>query len=132
MRYRLSPTASRQIAAAYLATQAALVAAWWALLMAVPESRGLFRDPAAPDTALLAFWLADWALVVAGSAAAALLVWRSHPARAPALWLLSGALGYAALYCVGLSALTGAALLASALMLSASLLTLGVTWQQTR
>jgi hypothetical protein len=120
------------LAALYLAAQAALVAAWWALLVIAPAARALFQDPAAPDTALLAFWLADWALVVVGSALAALLVWRAHPARMPVLWCLTGALGYAALYCLGLSLLTGAAWLASSVMCAASLLTLGVTWRETR
>lgn len=132
MSCRFSLQLQRQLAALYLAAQAALVAAWWALLIIAPAARAPFQDPAAPDTTLLAFWLADWALVVVGSAATAILVWRAHPARTPALWLLTGALGYAALYCLGLSLLTGAAWLASALMAAASLLTLGVTWRETR
>ena len=88
------------VTAAYFGAQGTLVATWWVLLLAHPPSRLLFKPPGSSDDALLAFWLPDLALAGAGSIVAAVLCWRRSPRAGGALWLVAGAVSYAALYCV--------------------------------
>lgn len=107
----------------YFFCQATLGAAWWVLLLAVPDSRQYFRPAAGPDSMLLSFWLADLVCFVAGSAAAGWFLLRDDPRSRPALWFTAGAVVYAALYCIALSWMTGEAWVAAASMLVPAILT---------
>ncbi len=116
----------RVIVTSYLSFQALAVALWWALLLGVPRSIAWFHPPHWPDEALLGFWLADFVLLVLGSAVAAMAVWRRLPWASQAIWGLSAAAWYPALHCVGTSVLTGEAWIASALMVAMAGLTLSM------
>lgn len=118
--------------ALYLFAQSALAAGWWALLVIRPESRTWFRPLDGPDVMLLAFWIADLACVVLGSAVAAWLVHRRDARRSTALAFLSGAMVYATLYCAALSIMTGEAWLGVALMLPATVVTLAIARRESR
>jgi hypothetical protein len=104
----------------YLFAQGVLTFAWWLLLWVVPDSRAFFIPGHYHDDVLLSFWMADLVCVAGGSVVAGLWM-RSRDARAAAsAWFTSGALVYAALYCVATTSLTGEAILASGLMVPAA------------
>ncbi len=109
--------------AAYLILQGVLGAAWWCLLLLDPGSRAWFLPEAFPENVLLAFWLADFVFVVAASWLGAWMILRRHPARKGTVWFAAGGVGCTALYCLGLSILTGEAWLATAMMMPAMILT---------
>ncbi len=115
------------LASGYLVLQGMAGVAWWVGLACWPSLRSHFLPAGAPDWPLLSFWLADLCLLVAGSWACAVCLYRRSQAAAPALWFTSGAVGYACLYCLGTSLLTGEVWLATGLMCPAALCTLGIT-----
>ena len=117
---------------AYLLAQSVLVAAWWLALVLKPETRDWFRPSTAPDEMLLSFWLADLACIVMGSALAAVFVRRRDPRRVPALWFIAGAMVYATLYCIAVTAMTGESALGVALMLPATVKTLAIARAESR
>jgi hypothetical protein len=102
----------RRIIVGLLAAQAIAFAAWWLVLVIVPASRAEFHPH---EPSLMAFWLAD-AAVIATTLAAAIAVWQRLAWARAALWAAAGAITYAALYCVALWIATGAAGLAAAAM----------------
>ena len=112
-----------RLAAAYLALQGVLGIAWWAGVLAWPAFRARFEPPDAAPVSLTSFWLADLVFVVAGSLLAAHGIARWRPWAQAAPLVVAGAVGYATLYCVALSAATGAAWTMSVLMLPAAALT---------
>ncbi|MEM7050142.1 MAG: hypothetical protein AAF604_10795 [Acidobacteriota bacterium] len=116
-------SAARSWAVPYLILQGLGIAAWWILMWSLPEWRQPFRDPAAPWSALGAFGPADL-MCVAACLFGAWGVARRRPWRRPVLWLLAGAMVYAASYCLALTALTGHAVAAPLLMVPAALITL--------
>ena len=84
-------------AAAYLVTQAVVVLAWWAAVIASRPIRELFFPYGGLDPAFAAFLLPDLVFIVGGSLVVARRRARGEvPGRASAL--LIGALGYATLY----------------------------------
>lgn len=99
-----------------LVAQALAFAAWWLVLVAAPSTRAAFH---VHEPSLLAFWLAD-AAVIAASLAAALGVVRGRPWASPLAWAAAGGTTYAALSCVALWLATGAAALAALAMLPAA------------
>jgi hypothetical protein len=108
----------------YLCAQAAAIGGWWLWLWLVPAARAPFVVGDWPESTLLAFAVPDAVLVLASLAAAAAL--RSdHVAARPLMWLLTGAVTYATLWCLGTNWMTGAGWLSTALMLAASA---GMTW----
>ena len=117
---------ARTIVATYLFAQAFAAAAWWCLLLLVPESVGWFQPIAWPSDALFGFWLADGLLIVGGSLIAAALVNGKLPHASTAIWMLAATIWYPTLYCIGVSALTGQAWLASGLMSCMAGLTLSM------
>lgn len=112
--------------AVYLIVQAALTTCWWGLLVCLPRSRAFFKPEGAPDYALLSFWFADLTCVAAGSGLAGWWLFRQDRRAGPVLWFTSGAIVYAALYCAALTASTGEAVLATALMSPAALITVAI------
>jgi hypothetical protein len=76
--------------------------AWWAMLLAWPESRAWFRASDAPNVTLLAFFIADVVLYCGGSLLAAYGLMHARPWAFPVLCVHSGAAMYAALYCLTL------------------------------
>jgi protein-S-isoprenylcysteine O-methyltransferase Ste14 len=106
------------IISGYLTLQAAGVAAWWCLLLTCPNSIEWFQPQAWPHAALLSFIGADGALLVGGSLVAASAVARDQPWASTAVWGLAAVVWYPTLYCIGVSARTDQAWLASALMIA--------------
>jgi hypothetical protein len=117
---------------AYLVAQAILVAVWWLSLALQPDVRHWFRPANAPDSMLLAFWLADLVCVIFGSGLAAWLMHNRDPRRAFVLSFTSGALVYGLLYGVALSLMTGEAWLGVLLMAPATALTLLITRDESK
>jgi hypothetical protein len=121
-----------RLATAYLIAQSILVAAWWLVIVLMPDVRGRFRPNDAPDSMLLAFWLADVVCIVLASAVSAWLVLRRDPRRVVSLAFTSGALVYASLYCATLTFLTREAWLGVVLMIPATAATLAITRAESR
>jgi len=97
---------------------------WWALVLLSPGFRVLFLAPGAPSFTLYAYWLPDFAVIIAGSFAAASGLRRARPWAIPVMWLTAGGLAYATLYGAMTSVLSGGAWAAPALMAPALALTL--------
>ena len=110
---------ARGLAIGYLLVQAAAFAGWWLALLVEPRWRRHFTFESAPDTALIAFAPADLAVVVASVFAASGLARRRRWAP-PLVWLVVGAVFYAAVYCIAGWALTGDAALAAGAMSAAA------------
>jgi hypothetical protein len=119
----------RRLAVAYLTLHAIAASAWWLILLAVPSSRPYFRAADAPDSALLAFGVADAVLFIGTSALAAVGLYRRHRWAWPVLCVHAGAAGYAALYCWALTALTGDAPLGAVLMTPSLIVPGLLVWQ---
>lgn len=114
-----SPSRSARWGAIYLALQALGATFWWLMLWRVPESRAWFRPHAAPDSALLSFFLPDAIGFIGLGIWAAIALWRDARHAVLPLALHVGATTYAALYCLQQWLLTGEAGLAALLMLPA-------------
>jgi hypothetical protein len=113
----------RSAAVLWLCVQGAGGIAWWALVLLWPGFRAYFVAPGAPPFTLYAYSLADFALIIAGSFAAAMGLHRARPWARPALWFTAGGVAYATLYCTMTSVLSGGAWAAPALMAPALVLT---------
>ena len=100
---------ARRAGVTFLALQAAGGAAWWAALLAAPAVRVHFKPAAAPDATLLAFGPADVLLYVVLSAGCAAGLGKGAAWAWPLLCVHAGGAAYAALYCWGLTLLTGEA-----------------------
>lgn len=88
----------RRTAAIYFAIQGVGVIGWWCGLAFYPESRLVFVLEPNRETSLLAFWLPDLLFIAVGSGVAAVLVWQRNKFSVAAMWLVTGAVSYAALY----------------------------------
>lgn len=99
-----------------LVAQAVAFAAWWLVLVIAPSTRAAFH---VHEPSLLAFWLAD-AAVIAASLAGALGVVRGRPWTRALVWAAAGGTAYAALTCVALWLATGGAALAAIAMVPAA------------
>jgi len=103
----------------YFLLQAAAFATWWVVLLVAPAARGAFVAPGASFSSLAAFALGDLA-VVALTVPVLNAARRGRAFATTGAWLIAGAVGYAALYCLGLFALTGGAALAAVVMVPAA------------
>lgn len=104
------------LAAFYFGFQTVCATIWWLLMGLEPRLRALFRPQQLPDSTLFAFFLPDAVLFLGmGAWSALLLVRNPAKARVP-LALHLGASLYAALFCIGQTALTGEARSAAILM----------------
>ncbi len=104
----------------YLVLQALAIGGWWLVLWIAPSARAPFVVAGWPTTTLLAFWLPDVVLLVAGSLATAFGIRRGHAAAQQALWLVAGGVAYATLWCLGANLVTGSGWLATLLMVACS------------
>lgn len=100
----------------FYSLQGASVLGWWLLLGLWPAALDLFVSPAA-RVGFLYFILPDLLLLVGGSAMTASLLARGWRPVGLA-WLLTGASGFAALWCLAQSLHTGAGWLGTLLMLA--------------
>jgi hypothetical protein len=110
----------RKSAFFYFAFQGAAVIVWWILLLLFPISRRLFQMGES-ETTLLAFWLPDLFLLAASSFAASAFCFLDSKFTVFAVWFVTGAIGYAALYCLSFALLTDSGWLGATLMLPAFL-----------
>src|ERR1041384_2608146 len=109
----------KRAAIIYCEIQGAGVALWWLLLFSVPSSRKYFLLENNSEISLMAFWLADLAFLAAGSLATSWLIFRENKHAPLAMWLVSGAVSYAALYCLVFTYITDVGWLGVILMLPA-------------
>jgi protein-S-isoprenylcysteine O-methyltransferase Ste14 len=117
---------TRKLTAPYFATQSLLVSLWWLALWLHPPSRLFFLPPGGADVFLLAFWLPDIVLIVAGGLVTVALCRRRSASAGIALWVVVGALSYATLYCLALSLFTDSAWVSVAMMSTATFLSAGL------
>lgn len=110
----------RQTASIYFALQAAAVLAWWILLFFVPASRSFFQMGDS-ETTLLAFWIPDLFLLAIGSLSVSAFCFFESKLTIIAVWFVTGAISYAALYCLAFAFLTDTGWLGVTLMLPAML-----------
>ncbi|XZE56701.1 methyltransferase family protein [Planctomycetaceae bacterium SH139] len=116
----------RQIVASYYLIQAMGTAAWWGLLFAYPPSVKWFQPNEWPAGALLSFWLADFALIIAGSIIAATGVLRRSCWAGNVVWTVAVVTWYPTLLCIATSMQTGEAWIASSMMVSMAGLSLAM------
>lgn len=105
----------------YYLIQGIAVAAWWAVLIAKPETKAYFQLEPASQTSLMAFWLPDAVLIAAGSLTAAYLVFSRSIYATAAIWLVTGAVSYAAIYTFSYAMTTDAGWLGVVMMFPAML-----------
>jgi hypothetical protein len=115
----------RTLAIGFLVLQAVGLILWWATLLLVPDARQPFLAPNAPDSTLLAFIVADFTFIVAGSLLAAYGLARRRPWAWIVLCIHTGAVVYAALYALALPFFSGGGWL-GALLMTPSLIVLPV------
>ena len=122
-------------AAIYYAVQGVAVIAWWIVLFAVPSSRKYFILEQKIEFSLLAFWLADLSFLGLGSLAAAWLCFRNYDYSQIASWFVTGAVSYAAIYCLAFAMITDYGWLGVTLMLPAMIwsgvFAVGMTFEKT-
>ena len=111
----------RRSAALYFVFQGLGVAAWWMMLYVWPETREPFQLETASDTSLLAFLIPDILFIAAGSVAVAAFLRLRNKFETAAIWLVTGAVSYAAIYTVALALKTDSGWLGVAMMLTAML-----------
>jgi protein-S-isoprenylcysteine O-methyltransferase Ste14 len=103
----------------YFLVQGLAVFGWWATLLTWPSTRTLFALDPRSDTPLLSFWLADLSLLGIGSVIAGIMCIRGSEFIKPIVWLITGAITYATLYCLAFTLLTDAGWLGIILMFPA-------------
>ena len=125
----------RRYAAIYYSIQGMAVIVWWIVLFAVPASRKYFILEQKTEFSLLAFWLADLAFLGVGSLAAAWLCFKDQEYSQIALWFVTGAVSYAAIYCFAFAMITDYGWLGVTLMLPAMIwsgvFAVGMTFEKT-
>ena len=119
-----------RLAAAVLLAEAVGAIVWWALLIMWPASRQPFLAAGAPEVTLLAFGVADGVLFIGTAAISAYGILRDRRWAWPVLCVHAGAAGYAALYCITLTALTAGDAWLGAVLMSPSLVLPGwLVWR---
>ena len=113
----------RRTAVFYLVLQGIAVIAWWMALIIWPEIRIHFQFERGSQTSLLAFWLPDALFIAVGSLVTAYLIKRRNRYETAALWLLTGAISYAAIYSFSYTLMTDLGWLGVVMMLPATLWT---------
>src|SRR5262245_44866744 len=97
-----------RLAAAYFLVQAAAVAVWWGMLIAVPGSRPWFLPAGRIDPAFVAFLAPDLVVLSAGSAITGVLAPKSPQLARTGSWFVVGAVMYATAYTLAWTVLVGA------------------------
>lgn len=113
----------RRTAVIYYLIQGLAVALWWIVLFAQPEVRTYFQLESGSQASLMAFLLPDAAFIGAGSLIAAYFVYSRNRFESAALWLLTGAVSYAAVYTFALVLTTDHGWLGVTMMMPAMLWT---------
>lgn len=111
----------RSWATLFFAAQGIGVIVWWCLLVFYPESRLFFVLEPNRETSLLAFWLPDLLFMAVGSLVTAVLIVQRHKYSVAAMWLVTGAVSYAALYTSAFALMTERGWLGVVLMLPSML-----------
>jgi protein-S-isoprenylcysteine O-methyltransferase Ste14 len=111
----------RRSAFLYFAIQGLAVITWWIILYARPVVRSYFQLEPESQNSLIAFWLPDLVFIASGSLAAALLIYLQNKYESAAMWFVTGAVSYAAVYTLAFSLMTDRGWLGVTLMLPAML-----------
>lgn len=119
----MNPT---RIVAAYFFAQAIVTAAWWGVLVACPASVKWFLPGIWQPESLLSFWLADFMLIVGGSASVGIGILRRARWASIGVWGMAAVTWYPTLVCLAASLLTGEAWIASSMMVSMAGLSLAM------
>lgn len=101
---------------AFYALQGAGVILWWAILHALPATRGWFFPSGEIDAVLAAFMLPDLVVLGMGSLLTAFALRRQTGAVRPLAWLVAGAANYAMLFTIHWTVTVDAPILSLALM----------------
>lgn len=89
-----------RLAAVWCGVQALGIVVWWSALLMHPPLRAAFLIPDSSEVTLFAFLVPDVLVGVIGGLVATVGLWRGQPWGRAALLLVTGAMVYAALYCV--------------------------------
>lgn len=116
--------APRALIATYFLLQAVATAGWWGMLLSFPSTIKWFQPTDWPAGALSSFWLADFILIVVGSALASITVCKRHHLATTVVWSSAIVTWYPTLVCIATSVHSGQAWIASAMMVSMSGLSL--------
>lgn len=119
---------ARRSASNYFVVQGVAGAAWWALMLVWPASRAWFLSESSEGWLLGALAVPDLALYVVGSLIAAWVCRRSERWAPVAAGVVSGAAGYAALLCLGLSFASGGGWLGTTVMFASALTSAMCVW----
>lgn len=126
-----APAPLVNFAAWWCLLQALGIIAWWLALVWHPPLRAAFIVPGSGDLTLFAFALPDALLGVVGGVAACVGLRGGRTWGRDALLLVTGAMGYAALYCA-LIALAGGGWWGAVLMLPSLVVMPWLCWQVPR
>lgn len=126
-----SPSPIVRFAAWWCLIQALGIAAWWLALVGHPPLRTAFLVPGSADLTLFAFVLPDVLLGVIAGVVATIGLRSGRAWGRDALLLVTGAMGYAALYCV-VVALAGGGWWGAALMLPSLVVLPWLCWRVPR
>jgi peptidoglycan/LPS O-acetylase OafA/YrhL len=110
--------APKRIVAGYYCVQSLCTIVWWCLLLFRRESIAWFQPDQWPQEVLLSFFIADLTFLICGSLLVGFAVFRESEWATAGVWLMVGTGWYAALYCLGVSVVTGEAWIASSLMVA--------------
>jgi len=121
--------AVRRVFVGYLAAQAVLGVAWWALLAASPTVRGWFELMPGHPEVMDAWVFADIGVVVVGSAVAAVGLHLGRVWATAVLWFTAGAIVYPSIFLFGWVAFTSEGGLLLGAMVVVSLFTTWIAWQ---
>jgi hypothetical protein len=110
-----APRTWERIAIGWVVFQTSGIIAWWSMLLLLPSTRVWFLIPSSPELNLVAFLLPDAVLGVIAGVISVIALHRRHPLAWPALVILTGAMAYAALYCIAV-AIAGGGWLGAVLM----------------
>ncbi len=111
----------RHYATVYYLLQGLAASGWWAALFLKPEVRIFFRLEPGSDVLLIAFALPDALFWSLGSFATGFLIYTRNRYALPAMWLVTGATSYAAIYTFSLAVMTDSGWLGVVLMFPAML-----------
>ena len=112
----------RRFALVYLLSTGLGTLAWWIAMLGYAPWRPAFRLSNAPDVSLLAFAVPDVLLFVGSALACAFALWKRKNWTTTALVIHTVAAGYAGLYSVCLTLLSGGEAWAAAAFMAPSLI----------
>jgi hypothetical protein len=111
----------RRFALMYLLATGLSTLAWWIAMLGYPPWRPMFRLSNAPDATLLAFAVPDLLLFVGSALVSAYALWKRKPWTTTAILVHTVAAGYAGLFSMCLTVLSGGEAWAAAAFMAPSL-----------